>query len=140
MVSSSQPNHSKGGVMKIGRLRHVIAALSVIALAATMVLFVSTASARSLHPKGTYVYNDMVLMGVDLWNCAPFDPTPTKCMIVANLNNDTVVQMTCWADFPPAWKGGNYPSVRWFKIKYSGSRKAWVHSSFVYHQTKVGHC
>lgn len=118
----------------------VIGALAALIALATMVIGVPSASSKSMHPKGTYVWNGMLLMGVDFWNCAPFDPTPTPCVIVANVKNDTTVTMTCWADFPPAWKGGNYPSERWFKIKYSGSKKAWVHSSFVYHQKKVKHC
>jgi hypothetical protein len=53
--------------------------------------------------------------------------------------NGTVAHMVCWVD--GGNYDGNYTSNRYFYIDINGEPGEWfIHSSYVYYQTKVGHC
>ena len=49
----------------------------------------------------------------------------------------TPARMICWVD--SQWYTGNYRSPRWFKVDTIYGR-FYVHSSYVYSQTRVPHC
>jgi hypothetical protein len=56
------------------------------------------------------------------------------------MRNGTKFRMWCWADVPRSYTG-NYSSRRWFYGQsYNNGAWGWVHSSYVYYQTRVGHC
>jgi len=61
----------------------------------------------------------------------------TACSNQTLLPRGTGVVMLCWGDYQYAL--GNYWSARWFVVYY-GYGSGWVHSSYVYNQTSVGHC
>lgn len=47
--------------------------------------------------------------------------------------------MVCYTDFQ--WYNGNYNSNRWFYGQtFAGGYYGYVHSSYVYYQTRVPHC
>lgn len=53
--------------------------------------------------------------------------------------NGDGAHMICWAD--SGTYDGNYTSNRWFVVNLAGwPGEWWIHSSYVYYQTSVGHC
>lgn len=103
---------------------------------ASILALLVTAGA-SAHPKGTYVYNNRGTT-VPMLSCA--DPA---CRVTYKLKNDSVVTMVCYTD--ATWFNGNYNSNRWFWVNYydptiKAARLGYVHSSYVYNQTKVPKC
>jgi hypothetical protein len=54
-------------------------------------------------------------------------------------SNGSGANMLCWTD--QNYYNGNYNSNRWFVITIDGHPGQWfIHSSYVYYQTSVGHC
>ncbi len=55
------------------------------------------------------------------------------------VKDNTGFTMVCWADGP--WVNGNYNTNRWFRGRVNGiSGQVWVPASYVFNQTRVGHC
>src|SRR6266511_3959676 len=59
------------------------------------------------------------------------------CQPVGSWSAGTPVSMTCWID--DSWATGAYSSNRWFYV-VNGTKKSFVHSSWVASQTSVPHC
>ena len=70
-------------------------------------------------------------------------PTYASGYATAYAYNDTAVTMLCYRDaqYVSDRNYSNYPSARWFKVRinYNG-HVGWVHSSYVYYQSRVGRC
>jgi hypothetical protein len=56
--------------------------------------------------------------------------------------NDQPVSMLCWTDgqYFTSLTYSNYDSGRWFRIRDAAGRVGYMHSSYVYCQTSLGHC
>ena len=126
----------RGYVMKVGR-RAIGTAVVLIVLAVTAMVFVAQASSKSMRTTSLSYVNNSHGSSVPVLSCAK-----PSCTVWYRLSNGFKVQMVCWTD--TVWFNGNYNSPRWFWVAWgtsSGSiRSGFVHSSYVYNQTKVGHC
>lgn len=119
---------------KIAAVAVIPAAVTALALAPAAPTFASTGHTRLSY--SSYIYTQPGRPSA-LATCWSGCGTTGRPIYPAN---GTSTGMICWWDSSSSYDG-NYPSNRWFHVNITGQPGQWfIHSSYVYYQTKVPPC